>query len=165
MTIRTVLIWSGQLVELLGVTTSHVSRLARQGVLKPANMTLGGHYRWDVQQLQADTLIRAMPLRSGNRQVRDRVVRLASALGTSNDEIGFAVGLTRARVYQISERADKRSRAVAIRWINEAAEKGTRERDDAVRLARAVGVSKAVLVAAAGISYGRLERILADSPS
>lgn len=156
-----VLIRSGQLAELLGVTTSYVSRLARQGVLKPANMTLGGHHRWDVAQLQADALARVGPMR-GSTPTRNRAVRLASILGASKDQIGFAVGITNSRVRQILDGDDKRSRAVAARWAEEAAENGGRELGDAVRLARTLGVSIPNIARATGVSRAHVRKIIRE---
>lgn len=46
------LVTSGELAEELGISARTVSRYVREGLLTPTETTLGGHYRWDVNQVR-----------------------------------------------------------------------------------------------------------------
>lgn len=43
---------SGELARELGISPRTVARYVREGLLKPTETTLGGHYRWDVDQVR-----------------------------------------------------------------------------------------------------------------
>lgn len=47
------LLTSGQLADELGVSPRTVARYVRNGWLTPTMITLGGHYRWDLAEVQA----------------------------------------------------------------------------------------------------------------
>jgi len=56
------LISTGQLAKELGVSTRTIARYAADGLLIPADTTIGGHFRWvleDVRQQMRD--LRAKP--------------------------------------------------------------------------------------------------------
>lgn len=42
------LVSTGELAPLLGVSTRTIARYAKEGKLKPATKSLGGQYRWDI---------------------------------------------------------------------------------------------------------------------
>ncbi len=46
------LVTSGQLAEELGISTRTVSRYVREGLLTPTETTLGGHHRWDIDEVR-----------------------------------------------------------------------------------------------------------------
>lgn len=46
------LVTSGELAEELGISARTVSRYVREGLLTPTETNLGGHYRWDVNQVR-----------------------------------------------------------------------------------------------------------------
>lgn len=43
---------SGELARELGISPRTVARYVREGLLEPTETTLGGHYRWDVDQVR-----------------------------------------------------------------------------------------------------------------
>jgi excisionase family DNA binding protein len=43
---------TGEAADELGVSRNTLERWARQGKVKPALITAGGHYRWDVEDLK-----------------------------------------------------------------------------------------------------------------
>ncbi|GAA4837612.1 MerR family DNA-binding transcriptional regulator [Saccharopolyspora rosea] len=49
---RNRLVTSGELARELGISPRTVARYVRDGLLKPTETTLGGHYRWDVEQVR-----------------------------------------------------------------------------------------------------------------
>lgn len=46
------LLTSGQLADELGISPGTVARYARQGWLVPAETTMGGHLRWDLEDVR-----------------------------------------------------------------------------------------------------------------
>lgn len=42
------LVQTGEIAPLLGVSTRAIARYVKDGKLRPATRSLGGHYRWDV---------------------------------------------------------------------------------------------------------------------
>lgn len=49
---RRKLLTSGELANELGVSQRTIARYAREGKLTPAEITLGGHYRWDLDDVR-----------------------------------------------------------------------------------------------------------------
>lgn len=48
------LLTSGELAAELGVSTQSIARWAREGIITPASVTAGGHYRWDLQKVKSE---------------------------------------------------------------------------------------------------------------
>ncbi|MEY8040567.1 MerR family DNA-binding transcriptional regulator [Saccharopolyspora cebuensis] len=46
------LVTSGELARELGISPRTVARYVREGLLVPTETTLGGHYRWDIEQVR-----------------------------------------------------------------------------------------------------------------
>lgn len=57
------LLTSGQLADELGISPGTVARYARKGWLVPAETTMGGHLRWDLDDVrrQMDVLRKREP--------------------------------------------------------------------------------------------------------
>ena len=43
---------TGDLARELGISTRTVARYVREGLLAPNEVTLGGHYRWDIEDVR-----------------------------------------------------------------------------------------------------------------
>jgi len=43
---------TGELARELGISPRTVARYVRSGLLAPTETTLGGHYRWDVEEVR-----------------------------------------------------------------------------------------------------------------
>nr|WP_221316760.1 MerR family DNA-binding transcriptional regulator [Saccharopolyspora gloriosae] len=43
---------TGDLARELGISTRTVARYVREGLLVPTEVTLGGHYRWDIDDVR-----------------------------------------------------------------------------------------------------------------
>ncbi|MDN5915131.1 MAG: helix-turn-helix domain-containing protein [Pseudonocardia sp.] len=56
----------------LGVNQTTLSRWARSGVVQPAQRTIGGHMRWDLDQLRADLQAAGAILTTGQRSSPDK---------------------------------------------------------------------------------------------
>lgn len=48
---KTKLVSTGELAPLLGVSSRTIARYAKEGKLQPAIKSLGGQYRWDVEDV------------------------------------------------------------------------------------------------------------------
>ena len=48
------LLTTGEVARALGVTPATVARWARDGWITPATVTAGGHYRWDLEQVERE---------------------------------------------------------------------------------------------------------------
>jgi DNA-binding transcriptional MerR regulator len=48
------LITSGELAKELGISSRTVARYAREGWITPAETTIGGHYRWVLEDVRAE---------------------------------------------------------------------------------------------------------------
>ncbi|GAB2665267.1 hypothetical protein GCM10027271_25340 [Saccharopolyspora gloriosae] len=46
------LVPTGDLARELGISTRTVARYVREGLLVPTEVTLGGHYRWDIDDVR-----------------------------------------------------------------------------------------------------------------
>lgn len=46
------LVSTGELAEELGISPRTVARYVRSGLLRPTETTLGGHYRWDLDDVR-----------------------------------------------------------------------------------------------------------------
>ncbi|OXM70764.1 MULTISPECIES: helix-turn-helix domain-containing protein [Amycolatopsis] len=42
-----------EVAEVLGISARTLTRYVKLGLLKPTETTLGGHYRWDLQDVRA----------------------------------------------------------------------------------------------------------------
>jgi DNA-binding transcriptional MerR regulator len=49
---RARLLTSGELARELSISPRTVARYARDGLLKPAETTVGGHHRWDLEDVR-----------------------------------------------------------------------------------------------------------------
>ncbi|QUH05397.1 helix-turn-helix domain-containing protein [Saccharopolyspora erythraea] len=46
------LVTTGELARELGISPRTVARYVQAGLLEPTEITLGGHYRWDIDEVR-----------------------------------------------------------------------------------------------------------------
>lgn len=82
---------TGVAARAIGVSTATLTRWVASGLVTPAEVTAGGHYRWDVSALRAQLRRRSLP--SGERtQSRIAIEDIARVVHAANRELQIIQG-------------------------------------------------------------------------
>jgi hypothetical protein len=85
-----VYVTTGQAARGLGISTATLTRWAAAGLITPAEVTAGGHYRWDLPALRAQVArLPRVAARRGTRVVAEDIARVVHA---ANRELQIVQG-------------------------------------------------------------------------